>query len=170
MLVDPGAYGRSPAESFTVVAPSLPGYGFSFRPNQRRCSIPEAADLLAKLMTEVLGYPLYGVQGGDLGALTNSCLGLAHPDRLIGMHVNMVYLPQGIAASDVSTAEEQAYFAERQHWDKEETGYSWIQGTKPQTLAYGLSDSPVGLAAWIVEKFRTLSDCGGRHRAPVHEG
>ena len=161
MLTDPARFGGDPADAFTVVAPSLPGYTLSFRPGQPRFGVVEIADLFATLMTDVLGYRRFGAQGGDWGAFITSCLGATYPDRLAGIHVNLLAVRRDHAAPAAPTAEEKAYLAELAHWMREETGYMQIQGTKPQTLAYGLTDSPVGLAAWIVEKFRTWSDCGG---------
>jgi pimeloyl-ACP methyl ester carboxylesterase len=164
-LTDPGRFGGDPADAFTVVAPCLPGYGLSFKPGQPRFGIEEIADCLAELMHGALGYTSFAVQGGDWGAITASRLGYAHPEKLIGVHLNL--LPIRRDQQDVAdpTPEEQAYLDDRAIWLREETGYSWIQGTKPQTLAFALSDSPAGLAAWIVEKFRTWSDCGGNVEA-----
>jgi pimeloyl-ACP methyl ester carboxylesterase len=161
MLTDPARFGDDPRDAFTVVAPSLPGYGFSFTPHQRRFGVADIADAFAALMTEVLGYGRFAAQGGDWGAFVTARLGATYPDRLIGIHLNMLTLRRDLAAPEQPTAEEAAYLAELRHWEREETGYQWIQGTKPQTLAYGLTDSPVGLAAWITEKFRTWSDCDG---------
>ncbi len=144
---------------FTIVAPSLPGYGPSFAPGQRRLGIEEIADLYAELMRR-LGYERFGAQGGDWGAFVASCLGHRHARRVVGVHLNMLAVrrdPKEPAAS----AEEQAYLTQLAGWLKEDMGYQWIQGTRPQTLAYGLTDSPAGLAAWIAEKFRAWSDCGG---------
>jgi microsomal epoxide hydrolase len=139
-------------DRFSVVAPSLPGYTLSFRPGQPRFGVEEIADLFAELMTDVLGYERFGAQGGDWGAFIASRLGYAHAERLIGIHLNLLAVRRDpkIAAT---TAEEAAFVKQLEHWLKEETGYQWIQGTKPQTLAYGLTDSPAGLAAWIAEKF-----------------
>ncbi len=161
LLTDPGRFGGDPADAFTVVAPSLPGFGFSFRPNQPRFGVLEIADAFAALMTDVLGYRRFGSQGGDWGAFVASRLGVAYADRLVGIHLNLLPLRRDVSGPANPTAEERAYVEQLQHWVKEEMGYQWIQGTKPQTLAYGLTDSPVGLAAWIVEKFRSWSDCGG---------
>jgi len=161
MLTDPARFGGDPADAFTVVAPSLPGYTFSFTPNQPRFGIVEIADVFATLMTDVLGYRRFAAQGGDWGAFVTSVLGASHPDRLAGIHVNLLAIRRDLTATKPPTPEEQAYLVEIKNWMSEETGYQGIQGTKPQTLAYGLTDSPVGLAAWIVEKFRTWSDCGG---------
>ena len=161
MLTDPARFGGNAADAFTVVAPSLPGYTLSFRPGQPRLGVVEIADLFATLMTDVLGYPRFAAQGGDWGAFITSCLGAAYPDRLAGIHVNLLAVRRDQPTPAEPTEEEKVYLQELAHWMREETGYMQIQGTKPQTLAYGLSDSPAGLAAWIVEKFRTWSDCGG---------
>ena len=161
LLTDPGRHGGDPADAFTVVAPSLPGYGYSFRPTQPRFGVPEIAELLARLMTDVLGYRRFAAQGGDWGAFVTARLGLACPGRLVGIHVTLLGLRRDLPPPAHPTEEDRAYFEALLHWEREETGYQWIQGTRPQTLAYGLTDSPVGLAAWIVEKFRAWSDCGG---------
>ncbi|WP_158804101.1 epoxide hydrolase family protein [Acidisoma sp. L85] len=160
-LTDPARFGGDPADAFTVIAPSLPGYGLSFSPGQPRFSVEAMADCFASLMSDVLGYKRFAAQGGDWGASITSRLGVAYPERLIGMHLNMMPLPRDPEKADTSTAEGRVYFDNLADWLKEGTGYSAIQGTKPQTLAFGLSDSPVGLAAWIIEKFRSWSDCHG---------
>ncbi|HUJ88004.1 MAG TPA: epoxide hydrolase [Burkholderiales bacterium] len=147
------------SEDFTVVAPSLPGYGLSFKPGQRRLSVEEIADLYAELMG-LLGYTRFGAQGGDWGAFVASCLGHRHPQRMIGIHLNLLAVRRD-PKEPASAPEEAAYLGELRRWLKEETGYQAIQGTRPQTLAYGLSDSPAGLAGWMAEKFRAWSDCGG---------
>jgi pimeloyl-ACP methyl ester carboxylesterase len=160
-LTDPALFGGDPADAFTVVVPSLPGYGLSFKPGQPRFGVEEIADCVAELMHGALGYTSFAVQGGDWGAITATRLGYAHPEKLIGIHLNLLAIRRDQQDVADPTPEEQAYLEERATWLREETGYSWIQGTKPQTLAFALSDSPAGLAAWIVEKFRTWSDCGG---------
>ena len=160
MLTDPARFGGDPADAFTVVAPSLPGYGFSFRPNQPRFGTVEIADVFATLMTDVLGYERFGAQGGDWGSVITARLGFAHRANLAGIHLNMTFVRPDRAQKEWSESE-RAYLATARAWMSEEAGYQRIQGTKPQTLAYALTDSPVGLAAWIVEKFRTWSDCGG---------
>lgn len=161
LLTDPARYGGSADDAFTVIAPSLPGYGFSFRPQQPRFDRVDMADICATLMTEVLGYGRFCTQGGDIGAAVAERLGAAYPEWLHGIHLNFIGLIRDIAQPGQPTAEETAYFQALEHWLAEETGYQWIQGTKPQTLSYGLTDSPVGLAAWITEKFRSWSDCSG---------
>ena len=160
-LTDPGSHGGDPADAFDLVVPSLPGYGFSDRPQEPGMNIARAAELFAKLMTDVLGYPRFVAQGGDWGAAVTTALGYLYPKQVAGIHLNMVMArvvgdPQG----EVS-AEEAAWREQVAAWRSQESGYSQIQATKPQTLAYGLNDSPAGLAAWIVEKFRSWSDCGG---------
>lgn len=143
------------AEEFTVVAPSLPGYGLSFAPGQRRFGAEDMADCFAELMS-LLGYERFGAQGGDWGASISSLLAVRHAQRLIGIHLNLLMVRR-----EPKLVDDPVYLQQLNHFLKEEAGYQAIQGTKPQTLAYGLSDSPVGLLAWIAEKFRTWSDCGG---------
>ncbi len=161
MLTDPARFGGDPADAFTVVAPSLPGYGFSFAPGQPRFGITEIADAFAALMTDVLSYRRFAAQGRDWGGFITSRLGVAYPERLAGIHLNLLSLRRDLPRPKDPTPEERAYLEDLGAWLRDETGYQWIQGTKPQTLAYGLSDSPAGLAAWIVEKFRSWSDCDG---------
>jgi pimeloyl-ACP methyl ester carboxylesterase len=161
MLTDPARFGGDPADAFTVIAPSLPGYVFSFRPGQRRFGVEEIADIFAELMTDVLAYKRFAAQGGDWGASVASRLALQYPDRLYGIHLNLLAVRRDPALLTNPTPDEKIFLEQLNHWLKEETGYAWIQGTKPQTLAFALSDSPAGLAAWIIEKFRTWSDCRG---------
>jgi microsomal epoxide hydrolase len=160
-LTDPKRFGGDPADAFTIVAPSLPGYGLSFAPGQPRFGVEAIADCFAALMSEVLGYRKFGAQGGDWGAFITARLGYAYPERLSGIHLNMMPIRRDPTILSNPTPEESRFLDELQLWLKEETGYQWIQGTRPQTLAFALMDSPVGLAAWIVEKFRAWSDCGG---------
>ncbi len=160
-LTDPERFGGDPADAFTVIAPSLPGYGLSFTPGQPRFGIEAIADCFAELMTDVLGYSRFGAQGGDWGSFVTARLGYAYPERLSGIHLNMMPVRRDPTVVSNPTLEEGRYAEELQLWLKEETGYQWIQGTRPQTLAFALTDSPAGLAAWIVEKFRAWSDCGG---------
>ena len=161
MLTEPARFGGDPADAFTVVAPSLPGYAFSFRPGQECFSVERIAEVFAQLMTEVLGYQRFAAQGGDWGAFVTSRLGLQVPQRLYGIHLNLLAVRRDPKLLDNPTPEEKVFLDQLNHWIKEEMGYQWIQGTKPQTLAFALSDSPVGLAAWIIEKFRSWSDCRG---------
>ena len=162
MLTDPAAHGGDAKDSFTVIAPSLPGYGFSDHARTRAMNIQAIAEIFHKLMTEVLGFKRYAVQGGDWGAAITSRIGEVHADSVYGIHLNMIAIgpAEGRNAPEL-TAEEKVFLGEMEKFRTHETGYQWIQGTKPQTLAAGLNDSPAGLAAWIIEKFRTWSDCGG---------
>jgi pimeloyl-ACP methyl ester carboxylesterase len=161
MLTHPSAFGGSARDAFTVVAPSIPGFGFSFRANQRRFGLREIADSFSSLMTEALGYRRFGAHGHDWGAFVATRLGYAHADKLAGIHITLLAIPRERPAGHEPTEEEDRFYAQLEHWLKEECGYSWIMGTKPQTLAYALTDSPVGLAAWVVEKFHAWSDCNG---------
>ncbi|HTO48778.1 MAG TPA: epoxide hydrolase [Burkholderiales bacterium] len=161
LLTDPARHGGDAADAFTVVAPSLPGYALSFAPGQRRFRVEEIADVFAELMTGVLGYERFGAQGGDWGSFVTARLGYTHADRMIGIHLNLLPVRRDPQMLANPTEEEKRYLGELSHWLKEETGYQWIQGTRPQTLAFALADSPVGLAAWLVEKFRAWTDCGG---------
>jgi pimeloyl-ACP methyl ester carboxylesterase len=149
-------------ERFTVIAPSLPGYTLSFKPGQRRFGVNEIADLYAELMSDVLGYQRFGIQGGDWGAFIASSMGHRHPQRVTGIHLNfLAALRRDPAMVTDPTPDEKVYLGELTHFLKEETGYQLIQGTRPQTLAFALTDSPAGLMAWIVEKFRAWTDNGG---------
>ncbi len=163
LLTDPASHGGDRADSFDVVVPSMPGYGFSDRPTEAGMGIFKMADLWTQLMTEGLGYRRFGAQGGDWGAGVTARIGFAHPDQVIGIHTDSLssippYLGPG--TREVSQ-KEQAMFDKMKSWRQAEGGYAHIQGSKPQTLSYALNDSPVGVAAWIVEKFRTWSDCDG---------
>lgn len=162
LLSDPVSHGGDAADSFDVIAPSLPGYGFSDRTNDRGYSNQRIGDLWAKLMTENLGYDKFAAHGGDWGASITARLGYAHADKLHGIHVTSASaLPYTGPGTPELTVREKEYLAAREQWRNDEGGYAHIQGTKPQTLSYGLNDSPAGLAAWIVEKYRTWSDCQG---------
>ena len=163
LLADPGSHGGDPADAFDVVVPSMPGYGFSDHPVRPGMHVLRVADLWARLMTEGLGYDRFGAQGGDWGASVTAYLGFAYPDNLIGVHLTSMTRPApylGPGAKELSEAEK-GHLQQRENWLRTEAGYSHIQGTKPQTLSYGLNDSPAGLAAWIVEKYRAWSDCDG---------
>ena len=163
LLTDPGSHGGDPADSFDVVAPSMPGYGFSDHPNERGLHVLRVSDLWTKLMTEGLGYNRFGAHGGDWGASVTAYLGYAYPQHLIGIHLTSMSSPApylGPGSRELTEAEK-AHRQQRAEWTRDEGGYGHIQGTKPQTLSYGLNDSPAGLAGWIVEKYRSWSDCGG---------
>lgn len=161
-LVDPPAYGGDARDAFHVVCPSLPGYAWSGPTTKPGCDVRRVAGMFVELMAR-LGYERFGYQGGDWGGLIGSALGSTAPEHLLGLHLNLAIVPtptDPAALARLSPAE-QAALADGARFQRAETGYSAIQGTKPQTLAYGLTDSPAGLAGWIVEKFRTWSDCGG---------
>jgi pimeloyl-ACP methyl ester carboxylesterase len=160
-LTDPAPHGGDPADAFDVIAPSLPGYGFSDPTHERQVNIIRVAEWFAVLMNDVLGYTRYGAQGGDWGAMVTSRLGFADAQHVAGIHLNMVGVAPHPANRQNLSAAEQVFLKSMEKWRGEETGYQNIQGTKPQTLGYGLNDSPVGLCAWITEKFRTWSDCNG---------
>ena len=161
LLTQPSAHGGEAQDAFTVVAPSIPGYGLSFRPYQKRFGLREIADTFERLMADVLGYRRFAAHGHDWGAFVSTRLGYAHPDRLAGIHITLLAIRRARVSGGDPTSDEKRFYEQLDHWLKEECGYSWIMGTKPQTLAYALTDSPVGLAAWIIEKFRAWSDCNG---------
>src|ERR1700733_8769018 len=159
-LTDPARFGGDPRDAFTVIAPSLPGYGLSFRPGQKRFVLQDIADCLHDLMTKELGFKKFAAQGGDWGAGIASLIGQKYPSSVCGIHLNFLFAPRDKIPAGQSE-QETRYSEQLAHWLKEETGYQQIQGTKPQTLAFGLTDSPAGLAAWIAEKFRSWSDNDG---------
>jgi microsomal epoxide hydrolase len=161
-LSDPAAHGGDARDAFDVICPSMPGYGFSDHPREPGMDPERIAALWAELM-QGLGYPRFGAQGGDWGSMVTTYLGYRHAPQVAGIHLNMVvaFPPDPANPVDGLTQDELIPLMEAQQFLKEETGYQRIQGTKPQTLSYALNDSPTGLAAWIVEKFRTWSDCGG---------
>jgi pimeloyl-ACP methyl ester carboxylesterase len=158
-LADPAASGGDPRDAFDVVVPSLPGHGFSDAVLEPGFGADECADVVHRLMTSVLGVSRFGAQGGDRGAFVSTGLGHRHPDAVLGLHLNF---PTGIpGVGDERTDEERRWLDDQERWIAEEGGYIAIQSTRPQTLAFALHDSPVGLLAWIVEKWRAWSDCGG---------
>ena len=161
-LADPAAHGGDPTDAFDVVVPSLPGYGFSAPATAPGMTPRAIAGIFVRLMTDVLGYERFGAQGGDWGAVITAAMARDYPERLAGIHLNMLGVrPNTGPGTPPLTEEEQAFLKSAEAWREEETGYQRIQGTRPQTLAYALTDSPAGLAVWIVEKFRAWSDCGG---------
>jgi microsomal epoxide hydrolase len=161
MLTDPKRFGADPGDAFTVVAPSLPGYTLSFTLGQPRFGVIEMAEVFAALMTDVLGYDRFAAQGGDWGAFITSRLGYAFADRMAGIHINLFAMRRDPSLLQNATPEEQDFLKQLKHFLKEETGYQWIQGTKPTTLSFALTDSPVGLAAWIAEKFKSWTQNSG---------
>jgi microsomal epoxide hydrolase len=160
-LTRPSQFGGRPEDAFTVVVPSMPGHGFSFSPNQARFGLNKIADSLKSLMVDVLGYPRFSAHGHDWGAFIATRLGYAYADCIEGIHITLLAIPRKPSRTPPRAADEAHYYRQLDQWLTEETGYSQIMGTRPQTLAYALTDSPVGLAAWIVEKFRAWSDCKG---------
>ena len=158
-LSAPSRYGGRAEDAFTVIVPSLPGYGLSpQRPGIGKS--PYTHDIWHRLMHDELGFQRYGVHGSDIGAGEASRLAQAYPEALTGLHLldpagPPTYDPAGL------TAEERAYLDAEEAWAAAERGYSHQQQTRPLTLAQGLSDSPSGLLAWILEKYRAWSDCGG---------
>jgi pimeloyl-ACP methyl ester carboxylesterase len=161
LLADPARYGGDPNDAFDVIVPSIPGFGFSGKPTVGGVNNSTVSELWAKLMTEELGYETFAAAGGDMGSGVTRYLAAIHPELLVGIHVTDIgIIRQLMTAHDEASLskEELQYKADVQKWIVEEGGYISLQATKPQTLAYGLSDSPVGLAAWIVEKFRSWSD------------
>ena len=161
LLTDPARHGSDPSDSFDVIVPSLPGYGFSDRPHQRGMTPKRTAELWARLMTEVLGYRRFAAAGGDIGGRVTRDLALLHPDLLIGIHLTDVGYPGVTPDQSELTFAEKRYLSAVEQWRAQESAYAMMHSTKPQTVAYGLNDSPVGLAGWIVEKFRAWSDCQG---------
>lgn len=161
LLADPGAQGGDPADAFHVIVPSLPGYGFSPAPTKSGVGSREIAVLWLKLMAG-LGYDQFAAQGGDIGAGVSTWLARLFPGNVQGIHLNFVpgsYRPSLGPDALPITADEQAFVDHVAQWSAHEGAYAAIQGTKPQTLAFSLADSPIGLAAWVTEKFRSWSDC-----------
>lgn len=162
-LTDPVAHGGDAGDAFHLVVPSLPGFGFSDKPAATGWGPERIADAWATLMAR-LGYGRYGAQGGDAGAVVSSRLGARHPEHLAGVHLNLV-TGQPDPAQTTFTPEDQAKLTnmrkEYEHFRKWETGYLVQQSSRPQTLGYGLTDSPVGQCAWILEKFYSWTDCDG---------
>lgn len=146
--------------SFDVVVPSIPGYGFSDRPTESGMNPKRIAGLLADLMQE-LGYTQFVAHGGDWGSSITENLALYHADSLLGIHLTDVPSQHAQMPVENPTSAEKKYLEQQNEWMQKEGGYFKIQSTKPQTLAYGLMDSPVGLAGWIIEKFKSWSDNKG---------
>ena len=164
-LSDPAAHGGDAADAFDVVIPSLPGYGYSSPLTTTGINFWRTADLWVTLMRDVLGYDKFAAGGGDWGAILTAQLGHRYARHLIGIYLHLM-VPLDVfnapfPGAEVFAPEEMALHERNQNFFARETGYSALQATKPQTLAIALNDSPAGLAAWIVEKRRTWSDCGG---------
>ncbi len=160
LLTDPGAHGADPADSFDVIVPDMPGFGWSDAPLEGPLNSIEVAGLWAQLMT-ALGYERFATAGGDIGSHVSRFLCLDFPGRVIASHRIDGGMPRYAGDPAELTPEERAWLAEGAAWFAAEGAYAQMHRTKPQTVAAALNDSPVGLAAWIVEKLRSWSDCGG---------
>ncbi len=162
MLTDPESFGGDAADSFDVIVPSIPGFGFSDPVRKPGWTVKQTAELWASLMQDVLGYQRYAAAGGDGGSPISQLLALNSPALVIGIHLTDIgfQATMNLDPSSLTPAEQQ-YLGAMQQRFFQEGGYIMIQSTKPQTLAYGLCDSPVGLAAWIIEKFYGWSDIDG---------
>ncbi|WP_328321510.1 epoxide hydrolase family protein [Streptomyces sp. NBC_00388] len=160
LLTDPGAHGGDPADAFDVVVPDMPGYGFSDRPTGPPLDSIAVAGLWARLM-EGLGHRRFGAAGGDIGSHVSRYLALDHPERVVAVHRTDAGVPLHTGDPADLAPEERAWLAAAAAWGGAEGAYAAMHRTKPGTAAFGLTDSPAGLAAWIVEKLRAWSDCGG---------
>ncbi len=159
-LTDPVRHGGEPGDAFHVVCPSLPGYGFSDKPTRAGWGAPRIADAWARLMAG-LGYARYGAQGGDWGAVVTMAIGAQDTAHCAGVHLNMAIAPPGPGDLNDLTPSEKSALDGIAHYERHESGYMKEQSTRPQTLGYGLVDSPAGQAAWVVEKFWAWTDCDG---------
>ena len=160
LLIDPGAHDADPADAFDVVVPDIPGYGYSDRPAGPALDSIAVAGLWADLMA-ALGYARFGAAGGDIGSHVSRYLGLDHPDRVVAVHRTDAGVPVFSGDRGDLTPEERSWLADAAAWGATEGAYAAMHRTKPQTAAVGQTDSPAGLAAWIVEKLRAWSDCDG---------
>lgn len=159
-LTDPVAHGGKASDAFHLIIPSLPGFGFSGKPTESGWNVARIAQAWTTLLQR-LGYARWAAQGGDWGAAVTTTLGYMAPPGLIGVHLNMVmYQPTEQEKADATPAE-QAMLDDAQRYDQEFSGYYNLQSTRPQSVAFSLADSPVGLAAWIYALFQDVSDSGG---------
>src|SRR3984893_2091862 len=161
MLTDPASFGGRAEDAFDVVVPDLPGYGFSDKPIKSG-TIFRVHDHWAHLMTDKLSYERFGAHGGDWGSTVAEQLARSHANSVIAIHLTDVPFGHVLQKPDDLSSTEEKFFRHTQEWMQKEGAYALIQSTKPQSLAPGLNDSAAGLAAWIVEKFRGWSDCGGK--------
>ncbi|MDB5386256.1 MAG: multidrug transporter [Planctomycetaceae bacterium] len=161
MLTHPEAFGGQAEDAFDVVVPDLPGYGFSDKPTTVG-TIFRVQDLWARLMTEKLGYKRFGAHGGDWGSTVTEQLARGHSNSVVAIHLTDVPFGHLFQKPNDPSSVERQFFQRNEQWLQKEGAYALIQSTKPQSLAPGLNDSPAGLAAWIVEKFQSWSDCGGK--------
>jgi pimeloyl-ACP methyl ester carboxylesterase len=158
-LTNPTAHGGKAEDAFHLVCPSLPGYGFSGKPTQTGTGVDRIAELWGELMAK-LGYERYVAQGGDWGSVVTQAIGQSQTEHCAGIHINMpIVAPDEETMSDLTERETRA-LEDIGHYDRWDSGYSKQQGTRPQTLGYGLADSAVGQMSWIVEKFWSWMDCG----------
>jgi pimeloyl-ACP methyl ester carboxylesterase len=159
-LTDPVAHGGRAEDAFHVVCPSLPGYGFSDVPRETGWGVKKIADTWSLLMQK-LGYPRYVAQGGDWGAMVTTCIGAQDPEHCLGIHLNMPIAPPTPDSLSNLTDAEKSAMEGMSHYGQWDSGYSKQQSTRPQTVGYGLVDSPAGQAGWILEKFWSWTDCNG---------
>lgn len=160
LLTDPERFGGDPDQSFDVIIPSIPGMGFSDKALTRGMDSARVADLLARLMSE-LGYKQYAAMGGDMGSVAVMFLAHKYPERLTGIHLTDVSYPMSPPEGVGFSEDAGRYFGGLGAWWMSQGAYNMLHSSKPQTTAYALNDSPVGLAAWMVDKFRAWSDCAG---------
>jgi pimeloyl-ACP methyl ester carboxylesterase len=160
MLTNPAGHGADPADSFEVIVPSLPGYGFSDAP-EKEGMIFHVGNLWHRLMTEELGLVRYAAHGGDWGGTVTELMARDHADSVVGIHLTDVPFFHAFQPPDDPTANEKKYLATISKFGETQGAYALVQSSQPQALSLGLNDSPAGLASWIVEKFRRWSDCGG---------
>jgi pimeloyl-ACP methyl ester carboxylesterase len=159
-LTDPTAHGGEAADAFHLVCPTLPGYGFSDKPTEPGWNIERIARAWSQLMRR-LGYERYVAQGGDWGAAVTTSIGLQDTEHCLGIHLNMPIVTPDRDTMDDLTEREKDALAGRKYYVDWDSGYSKQQSTRPQTVGYGLTDSPAGQAAWILEKFWAWTDCDG---------
>ena len=160
-LSDPTAHGGDASDAFHIVCPSLPGFGFSDKPAETGWGVERIGNAWAQLMAR-LGYGRYVAQGGDWGSAITSAIGEQDPEHCAGIHINMVFArPDPDTGGDL-TEQEKGALAALKHYQDWDSGYSKQQSTRPQTLGYGLVDSPAGQAGWIIEKFWAWTDCNGK--------
>ena len=164
-LTNPAAFGGDPADAFDVIVPSLPGFGFSTPLTTPGINFVRTADLWMKLMQDRLGYRRFAAQGGDFGAFVTAQMGHKHAASVLGVHIHLAgplgMITGGMPDDSMFGSGEEHWPASNARFFDQESAYSRLQSTKPQSLAYGLNDSPAGLAAWLLEKRRRWSDCGG---------
>ncbi|HEY9715186.1 MAG TPA: epoxide hydrolase family protein, partial [Chroococcales cyanobacterium] len=160
LLTDPVRFGGSPQDAFDVVVPSLPGYAFSEKPHKDG-TIFHVGDMWSELMTRVLRYKRFGAHGGDWGSMVTEHLARSHSGAVIGIHLTDVPFWHCFEEQEDLSENEKLFLKEVDDWQRKNGAYALVQSTRPQSIAPALNDSPVGLAAWLVEKFREWSDCNG---------